>query len=140
MAVRDDNLGEQALCVSGEIIEVERNQGRANAHGVTSADHRVKAFAFQRHGIDPDVQQNLCAFRGAQRYRVPGRVQRQHLTIAWRDEHSVGWIDRRAIANHLLREDRIGNPLERPNDTRERRPQRDHTTSQFNGRNKSRQS
>ena len=86
----------------------------APARTLSPLHARVKAFALQRHGVDADVHQHLHAFRRAQCDRVAGGVQRHHFAIARRDEQSVGRIDRKPVADHLLREDRIGNAFQRP--------------------------
>jgi hypothetical protein len=64
----------------------------------------MKALAFQRHCIDADMQENLRAFRCAERYGMTGGVQRSDIAIARRHEHGVDWIDRRTIADYLLGE------------------------------------
>ena len=143
---RHASLLAMTICVSRLFACVARKSRSNSISGapartrVADLDARVKSFALQRHGVDADVHQHLDAFRRAQRHRVPGRVQRDDFAVARRDEHGVGGIDRQAVADHLLREDRIGHAFERPDYTGERRPQRDHTTLQFNGRNKSPQS
>ena len=91
----------------GEEIEIERNQRIAGAHVFPDGNARPKAFAFQGHGIDADVQQYISAFRRAQADGVTSRVQRNHFAIAWRYKCSVDGINREPIADHLLGEDRV---------------------------------
>ena len=84
---------------------------------------RREARALQRHGVDADVHEHFHAARRAQRERVRRRVQVRHFTRARRAQAGVGGIDGNAVADELLREDRIGHAFERINDAGERRLQ-----------------
>ena len=48
-------------------------------------------------------------------------MERDDLPIAARDEQRVGWIDRKAVPDHLLREYRVGHAFERPDLAAQRR-------------------
>lgn len=79
--------------MGGEEIEVELDQRRAGFHLVTHLHPRPKALALQSHGIDADVQQNLRAFRRAQRHRMTSGVQRDHFAVTGREQHRIRGVD-----------------------------------------------
>ena len=121
VAVGDDDLGEQALGVCREEVEVERDQRIARVHTVAGLHAWMKSFPLHRHRVDADVHQHFDAFARAQRHRVAGCRQRNDFAVAAGEEHGIGRIDRHAVPDQLLCEDWIGYALERPGLARQRR-------------------
>ena len=58
-------------------------------------------------------------------------MQMHHFARARRAQGGVGGIDGKAVADELLREDRIGHAFERIDDAGERRGQDKHTVAHF---------
>ena len=100
--------------MGSEKIEIERNQRIARAHPLADRNARAKAFAFERHGVDADVEQNFGAFGRAQGDRVTSRVDGNDVSVARGDKLSVNRIDREPVADHLLGKDGIWNSLQGP--------------------------
>ena len=120
LAIRNDDLREHALRVGRDLIEIEIDQRRAGLDHVADFDARRKPGAIQRHGVDANVHHDLHFIR-ADRERVARAVEVHHFAGTRRAQSCVSRIDRKAIADQLLREDRIGNPLERPDNAGKRR-------------------
>src|SRR5689334_19755868 len=59
IAVRNDDLRQETLCVRREIIEVELNQWGAGPNDIAGLHRGLKTFPLQSHGIDPNMEQNL---------------------------------------------------------------------------------
>ena len=121
LAVGDDDLGQQALGVGGKEIEIERDQRRAGPHLVAEFHARVESFALQRHRVDADVHQHLEPSGVRSGHRMAGGGKRHDLAVTAATSTRVGGIDRQAVADHLLREDRIGDALQRPDLSGQRR-------------------
>ena len=99
-------------CVA-TLIEIELDQRRSGFDLSPDLHPRSKARAFQRHGIDADVHQHFHATGRAQRDRMAGAMQMRHLARAGRAQDRIGGINRNAVADQLLRKDRIGNAFQR---------------------------
>ena len=74
LAVGDNDLGEQALGVRGDVIGVEINQGVAGLDRIARLDLRSEAAALQADGVETDVHQHFDALRGGDSDGMASRV------------------------------------------------------------------
>ena len=123
LAVGDDDLGEQALGVGGDVIGVEVDQGVAGLDRVACLDLGGEAAALEADGVEADVHQHFDALRRGDGDGVAGRVQLYDLAVAGRAQALVERVDGDAVANHFLGEYRVGNSFDRHQRAGERRGQ-----------------
>ena len=121
--VGDHDLGEQALGSGRHLVQVEADQLVPGPDPVADLDLGVEALAAHLDGVEADVEQHLEVAEGADRDGVRGRVQVDDLPVARGEEVVAQGVDRDALADHLLGEDRVGHLLDRHDDTRQRRLQ-----------------
>ena len=95
-------------------IEIEGDERCAGPHFVAESYARVESFTLQHHRVDADVHQHVHALRRAHGYRMAGGGKRHDFAVTAGHEQRVSGIDRKAVPNHLLCEDRIGDALQRP--------------------------
>ena len=118
--VGDHDLGEQALRAGGDLVQVEADQLVTGPDPVADLDLRREALAAHLHGVQADVDQHLEVAEGADRDGVRGRVNVDDLPVARGEEVVAQRVDRDALADHLLGEDRVGHLLDRHDDARQR--------------------
>ncbi len=94
-------------------VEIDADQLVAGANRCSRPHARLESPTAQADGIDADVNQEVDALRGADGYGVGGCRQRGDLTGAGREQNSAGRIDGEPVAEHALREYRVGNFVER---------------------------
>ena len=118
--VGDHHLGEQALRAGGDLVEVEADELVAGADPVADLHLRREALAAHLHGVQADVDQHLEIAEGTDGHGVPGRVKVDDLAVARGEKVVAQGVDRDTLADHLLREDRVGHLLDRHEDARQR--------------------
>jgi hypothetical protein len=120
VGIGDHHLREQALRAGRHPVQVEADELVTGADLVADLDLRVEALATHLQGIETDVQQHLEVSQGPDGDGVQGGVQVDDLTVTRREETIAQGVDRDALADHLLGEDRIGDLLDRHQDACQR--------------------
>ena len=78
LEIGDDDLGQQAARVAGDLVGVEPDDGLPDLDLVAHLDPWREPVAAQHHGIEPDMDQDLDAFLGRDREGVMGVVELGH--------------------------------------------------------------
>jgi hypothetical protein len=117
VAIGDHHLGELALGAGRHLVQVEGDELVAGADLVADLDLGGEAFAAHLQGVQTDVEQNLEVSQGPDGDGMGGGMQVADLTVTRGEETVAQGVDRDALADHLLGEDRVGNLLDRHQDT-----------------------
>ena len=112
LAVRDDQLGQQALRVGRDVIQIEFDERSARIHLVPNLYSWRESLPLQRNRIDAHVQQHFDVAGCLQCYRVTRSMLLNDLARTWRAQNVVCGIDRNSVAGKLLRENRVRHAFE----------------------------
>ncbi len=115
VAVRKDDLGEEALGLGGNFVEIKLDQRRPRLDAVTDLYSWSEADPFKVDGVDPDVHQHFHPASRPQCQRMECWMKLDDFAGARGDENGISWINRKAVADQLLGKDRIGNAFQRVN-------------------------
>ena len=120
LSIGDDDLGEQAFGVAGDLIDVEGDEFVAGLHGVARGDVGGETLAAERDRLEADVDEYFQTVRGADGQGVPSRLEIGDLAVYRGEERVAQRIDGKTVTHHLLCEYRIRNVADRHHDARQR--------------------
>ena len=81
LSIGDDDLGEQAFGVAGDLIDVEGDEFVAGLHGVARGDVGGETLAAERDRLEADVDEYFQTVRGADGQGVPSRLEIGDLAV-----------------------------------------------------------